>query len=835
VVFSVFGNHSYAEEGTYPVNVTITRTASGATAIASGQAVITDALLSAGAAVAVTPNTGALLSNTVVGRFTDANTAAPASDFNATIDWGDGTAPSLGTVVAGTTAGSFNVQGTHAYAKPGTYTTTILVADDGGSKVTLTGTATITDAAVTDSVSNFTAVEGQNTGTLVLATFTDPNPLATIANVTATLGVNGWGDGTPTSPVTLAVTPIGGTATSTIFQVTGSHTYAEKGTFTVAISVTTSGGVTTVLTSGKATVVDAPLTASGTSITGIEGNSTGSVIVATFSDANPGATVADFTAGGGSVVVNWDDGSAPETLPASAVNSSGSANGVLFTVTVAHTYAEEGHYQLTVTITDRDGSAASANGSATIADAALTGVTPPPVVTVPEGVLFSGNVAMFNDANPNAPAAEFRATIDWGDGSPQTVGTITESGTSFLISGSHTYADSLPVGVRGSGVPGPQNGTYPITIYVTDAGGSQLNLTNTATVTDVALTVTGKLNPASDSGVSNSDNITNVVQPNFLGTTNQPNATVSLFAQASGAASPVLIGQATTDASGFWSITSNQALADGSYAITPIAVDSSGHTVSSTTTIVPNLVIDTVGPKVTNVFFDHLHGKIDVTFQDLGGPGNAGVGLNAATVIDANNYVLNLVHHPRLGRFLVNVISDVPGTTTGPQSVTLTIGRGLPIRGGFYDFTIRSVSPTDLTGIQDIAGNALDGEFYGYFPSGNNRPGGDFVAQLGAIHHTVFAPGTVIGRATPVSPPGTRPKNVFIPTTLIPGKLSSDPVVVTRASGGVRVHSTVSRASGGVRVRGTAARTHRLDQRAGALHAVDKALEHLAVDRPRRS
>src|SRR5262249_23716514 len=153
-----------------------------------------------------------------------------------------------------------------------------------------------------------------------------------------------------------------------------------------------------------------------------------------------------------------------------------------------------------VTITDTGGSTASANGSATIADAPLTGVTPPPVVTVAEGVLFSGNVAVYNDANPNAPAAEFRATIDWGDESPQTAGTVTKSGTSFLVSGSHTYADSLPIGAPGSGVPGPQNGTYPITIYVTDAGGSQLNLTNTATVTDVALTVTGKLNPASDSG-----------------------------------------------------------------------------------------------------------------------------------------------------------------------------------------------------------------------------------------------------------------------------------------------------------------------------------------------
>ena len=32
------------------------------------------------------------------------------------------------------------------------------------------------------------------------------------------------------------------------------------------------------------------------------------------------------------------------------------------------------------------------------------------------------------------------------------------------------------------------------------------------------------------------------------------------------------------------------------------------------------------------------------------------------------------------------------------------------------------------------------------------------------MHHTIFAPKTVIGTATPVSPPGTLPSNTTIPT-----------------------------------------------------------------------
>ena len=98
----------------------------------------------------------ALPASTVVGTFTDANTAASASDYTAVIDWGDSTANSLGTLVS-TGGGGFNVEGGHLYAKPGTYPLTIHVVDAGGSTVTLTGSATVTDLAVTGSTKSFTA------------------------------------------------------------------------------------------------------------------------------------------------------------------------------------------------------------------------------------------------------------------------------------------------------------------------------------------------------------------------------------------------------------------------------------------------------------------------------------------------------------------------------------------------------------------------------------------------------------------------------------------------------------------------------------------------------
>ena len=65
-----------------------------------GHAMVADAELSAtGTTLGGTEGTG--ISGATVATFTDANPNAAASDFTATIDWGDGTTTS-GTVVAQT-------------------------------------------------------------------------------------------------------------------------------------------------------------------------------------------------------------------------------------------------------------------------------------------------------------------------------------------------------------------------------------------------------------------------------------------------------------------------------------------------------------------------------------------------------------------------------------------------------------------------------------------------------------------------------------------------------------------------------------------------------------
>jgi hypothetical protein len=59
------------------------------------------------------------------------------SDYSATINWGDGTASSAGTISAGS-GGQFAVSGSHTYAALGPHTVTVTIANVCGSTATAT-------------------------------------------------------------------------------------------------------------------------------------------------------------------------------------------------------------------------------------------------------------------------------------------------------------------------------------------------------------------------------------------------------------------------------------------------------------------------------------------------------------------------------------------------------------------------------------------------------------------------------------------------------------------------------------------------------------------------
>ena len=78
-----------------------------------------------------------------VATFIDRNTSNVASDFSATINWGDGTT-TAGVITD--TRGTISVSGTHTYASTGRDAVTVTLVDDAPGTATATahGTATVT-------------------------------------------------------------------------------------------------------------------------------------------------------------------------------------------------------------------------------------------------------------------------------------------------------------------------------------------------------------------------------------------------------------------------------------------------------------------------------------------------------------------------------------------------------------------------------------------------------------------------------------------------------------------------------------------------------------------
>jgi hypothetical protein len=190
-------------------------------------------------------------------------------------------------------------------------------------------------------------------------------------------------------------------------------------------------------------VSDGSISAQGTIFNATEGTSF-TTTVAMFTDPDTTAPASQYSA-----TIDWGDGST------SAGTISGGAG--TFAVSGTHTYAEEGQYHLTVTITDSDNlpNTATVSSTANVADAALTAS---PACSALSSLSYNGATATFTDAaSPFGTLSDFSATIDWGDGTV-TAGTVTgAAGGPYTVGGAHTYATT---------------GIFTITTTIHDVGGS---------------------------------------------------------------------------------------------------------------------------------------------------------------------------------------------------------------------------------------------------------------------------------------------------------------------------------------------------------------------------
>jgi hypothetical protein len=416
---------------------------------------------------------GANFENTIA-TFTDPNslTQLPPSNYSALITWGDGST-SVGQIVndpSGPNEG-FDILGAHTYAQPGDYPVSVTVSGDGAQ-----GQAE-QDATIPPSIVQSPAQPINPGASIVLGqAFSGPLVLFLSGDDSSqiqqgTTAVINWGDGTT------SLGQFDYTQGSVQAQITGSHTYTQPGDYTVGIQITGPDGSST---SGSTTISVVPqgiaVTGKDNSIAGLSFNGT----LATFSDPDGDTNPGDYSAN-----ITWDDDTQPD-LGQSTGQIVSNGNGS-FSVLGSYTYAHPGQYKPTVVIADNaDGYGNTAQPSLR-AGATLTATA----ITPAAGQTFTGPVATFTWADPNAKASDFQAAIHWGDGSGSVglssagdpnVQIVANGDGTFSIIGSHTYYG---------------NGTYSVVVQLFPPGygsfaRSELDTTGTATVGAAGLTVTAQ-------------------------------------------------------------------------------------------------------------------------------------------------------------------------------------------------------------------------------------------------------------------------------------------------------------------------------------------------------
>ncbi len=476
----VTGGHTYPAPGTY--TVTTTMAGSGVATTVLGTATVADQPLSAGNLVVTTAPEGS--GTTATASFYEPYVGDTTADFTATIDWGDGKSENdpIALVSGGSSSGGmssgggstpslFNTSGVHFYTQPGTYTVTATIRDGIGSPITQSQQIQVVDAALSASGASFNATQGVPFSGVTIATFTDANPGdgpqvdLPQSNYSALVS---WGDNTPPDSTALVSGANGS------FVLAGSHTFTASGTFTVTATIGDDGGSTRTVT-GTATVAATTMTVAGATVAAVQGGPATNLTVATFTDTNPSP------AGSYAATINWGDGTA-QTRGVVATNPSGPG----FVVSGSHSFALGGTLPVTVTLTDpRTMTPVAVTSTANVSEPSPT-VYGNLTINATSGSPVSGvTVATFTGAPSN-----YRAYIDWGDSTGVEVGTITPEGSSYTVTGQHTYASS---------------GSFPVKALIFDGAGNAFTASDTAAVAPPPLVASGTttLSPVAGAALNN--------------------------------------------------------------------------------------------------------------------------------------------------------------------------------------------------------------------------------------------------------------------------------------------------------------------------------------------
>ena len=221
-----------------------------------------------------------------------------------------------------------------------------------------------------------------------------------------------------------------------------------------------------------------------------------------------------------------------------------------------------------------------------------------PTYTLGESYTYALNVAPTDITLSNS-------TVGQSGGANATVGTLTTTDANGLDT--HTYALVSGTGstnnasfnlsgstLRANDAAAVAAGNYSVRVETNDGNGGTFSKAFALTVLDdvaPAAPSTPDLATASDTGISNTDNITGVSTPTFTGTA-EANSTVRFYR---GSFAP--FGSTTTNAQGIWTFTIASPLADGVYLITAVASDAATN--ASVPSAALSITIDTIAPAIS--------------------------------------------------------------------------------------------------------------------------------------------------------------------------------------------------------------------------------------------
>jgi hypothetical protein len=446
----------------------------GAVALACGSS--TNAAISTGT-VSISPTNLAIVEGSVITLSATFYESAAMVSYTGIVTWTDG---AISTNVATVPAtNNITVSATHQYANviASPFSISVAVSSTNGENQTesLAG-LTVVDAPLSvvfaGPVTNLT--EGVLASNVTILTFLDANSLASTGQYSsAPSGI--VLSNSSTFSGTYSISNAGPSSGGVLFNVNATGKWSEEGSNSVQITVTDNGGSSLIATSAVF-VADAGLAiVSIGNLSFTEGVATNETLL-TFLDNNTlasSASLADYVA-----VVLWGDGTSSAFSNNAVVGSttvdSVSAGSIsvqnvatnLFKVVGDHAYYSNGTYSVTIQVNDRGGAPAIIVSGETnaVADAGLkvTAVNTPDLTALPgfeslEQVTSNplGDwVIAFIDTNEFsgyppinvAPYTEYLAMINWGDGTPNTAGVVTnimavDAGTAtFRVYGNHTYS-----------------------------------------------------------------------------------------------------------------------------------------------------------------------------------------------------------------------------------------------------------------------------------------------------------------------------------------------------------------------------------------------------------